>query len=179
MDTGLGLVLAFLGLFTLAIGQAVVRRMRNPYAEVAYAQLPACLRDEIERVLPGFRPGGARITRRRDEARVHGDYQGRATTIEADFDAAGNLVEFEADAGRGVRARGIAAEGDLPEAARREVDRVLGDEAASFQRSLVTRGTRDGQPHFEVKGRGGDWKWEIAVSADGRLLEVERERRRR
>ncbi len=62
--------------------------------------------------------------------------------------------------------------------ARAEVDRVLGKERAAFELRRVLTGTAGDEPHFEVKGRAGDWKWEVAVTGRGRLLEVEKERRR-
>ena len=40
-------------------------------------------------------------------------------------------------------------------------------------------GTRGGEGNYEVEGTAGEWKWEIEVSESGRLLEFEKERRRR
>lgn len=175
---GTTLVLVFLGVFALAIVQAVVRRKLNPYAEVAYAGLPDEMRAEIDRVLPGFEHGTARATKKGDEARVDGSYLGEPVFVEADFDGSGQLVDFEVDGRRSTRARGLADPADLPEAALREIDRVLGEDRGRFERSRITTGTSGDERHFEVKGTAGIWKWEIAVSEAGRLLEVEKERRR-
>lgn len=173
------LVFAFLAVFTLAIGQAIVRRRLNPYDEVAYDQLPGPLRAEIERVLPGYQPRLARATRKRNEVKVEGEYLGEPLRVDADFDARGELVEFEVDGPRGSRTRGLASAQDIPAHAAAEIDRVLGNAAAAFQHSVVKTGESAGEPTFEVKGRAGDWIWEIEVSASGRLLEVEKEKRRR
>ncbi len=169
-----------LAIFALAIGQALFRRKMNPHAEVAYATLPAALRGEVERVLPGFTPNGARITKRGDEARVEGDYRGEKISVEADFDAAGELIDFEIDTRTGVRRLGPADADDVPNAAQIEFERVLGPHRASFRTSRIFQGAlRDGERAFEMKGFGDDWKWEIEVSATGRLLELEMEKRRR
>ncbi len=175
---GPALVAIFLGAFALAILQAVLRRKLNPYGEAAWEALPEELRAEIERVLPGFRPGEAQITRKGDEARITGDYQGETMRVEANFDRAGALVEFEVDAPRRSRMTGLASPDDLPSAARQEIDRVLGELAASFSPGLVKRGRSGAEALFEVNGVAGRWKWEIGVSESGRLVEVEKERRR-
>ncbi len=175
----LNLVYVFLGLFALMMGQGFLRRARNPFAEVGYAGLPDVMRAETERVLPGFQHRLARITKQRDSARIQGEYQGEPVTVEAEFDPAGTMVEFEVEGRRGARRLGIAAPEELPEAAAREIERVLGDARAEFQRSTMTHGDAAGEPHFEVRGQAGNWKWEIAVSASGRLLEMEKEKRAR
>ena len=175
---GLYFVCAFLGVFMLAIGSAVLKRKLNPYAGVSYAELPVELRAELERVMPGFQPRGARITKRGDEARVDGECDGESVSVEADFHPAGTLVDFEIELRVAKRVTGQTDEGALPLAARAEVDRVLGKERAAFELRRVLTGSVGGEPLFEVKGTAGDWKWEIAVTGDGRLLEVEKERRR-
>jgi hypothetical protein len=172
------LVLIFLGVFALAILQGVVRRKRNPYAEVAYAGLPDALRGEIERILPGLQPRNVRMTKDGDEARLQGEYQGRPLRIEAEFDRNGALIELEVDGEGSTRTTGLAAPEDLPEPAAREIERVLGDALPQFERSVIKTGTSGGQAHFEVEGRARGWKWEIAVGADGRLIELEMEKRR-
>jgi len=176
---GSTLVLIFLGVFALAIVQAVVRRKRNPYSEVDYSALPEVLRTELERVLPGYQHRLSRITRDGDDARLQGDYLGKPVRIEGNFDKSGAMIEFEVDTEGSNRAGGGVAPEDLPEPAQREIDRVLGDAQPQFERSRITGGTSSGgESHFEVKGTAGEWKWEIAVSGDGRLIELEREKRR-
>jgi hypothetical protein len=172
-------VLAFFAVFTLAIGSALLKRKLNPYGDVSYAGLPEELRAELERVLPDFHHERARITKRGDEARLSGKYLGEPMSVEADFDPSGSLVEFEAEVHVSKRMSGTVAPEALPAAASQEVDRVLGPARPQFEPSRVLTGTSRGQDHFEVKGRAGDWKWEIAVSAEGQLLEVDKERRRR
>ena len=172
-------VFAFLAAFTLAIGSAVIRRARNPYAEVPYEMLPAELRSEIERVLPGFEPGRTLLTKHRDEARARGAYLGAEFAVEADFDPSGRLVDFEAEHRTGKRRTGTASPDSLPLRVREELDRVLGKERGAFEIARAFQGTAGDEPFFEVKGRAGDWRWEVAVTESGRLLEVERELPRR
>jgi len=131
-------------------------------------------------VLPAFTPRQVKLTKQRDEARAEGAYRGASIHVEADFAPDGALVDFEIDTHRGWRKTGLGSERDLPDAARRELDRLLGPDRATFEVSLVKAGAlADGEPAFEVKGRSGDWKWEIELSASGQLLELEKERRRR
>jgi len=173
-------LLAFAAFVVAALVQGTLRRRRNPYEEVAWAQLPAGLCDELERLLPGFRPGAARLTRLRDEARIEGDRDGERVRIEADFDAAGNLVELEIDTPGHLRGTGSAQLEDLPAAARTELDRLLGDQGPAFEPWRIRVGrTREGEDGYEVKGRAGEWSWEIELTASGRLIELERERKRR
>lgn len=163
----------------LAIGQSLLRRRRNPYADVPYGELPETLRAEVERVLPGFSPHLVRATKRGDEVRIAGDFRGETVAVEADFDAVGDLVDFEIDTRTGVRRIGPVDPGDLPDAARGEIDRVLGPHRAGFTAHRVFQGTLgDGERAFEMNGDAGDWRWEIEVSATGRLLEMEMEKRR-
>ena len=177
---GVFFVVVFLAIFVLAIGQAVLRRQMNPYGEVAYDALPETMRNEVERVLPGFTPKNARITKQGDEARLAGDYRGADVAVEADFDASGALVDFEIDTRTGVRRLGLADVTDVPNTAQAEIDRVLGPHRANFEPHRIFQGALgDGERAFEAKGYAGEWKWEIEVSATGRLLEVEMEKRRR
>lgn len=173
------LVYVFLALFALAIGQAVVRHIQNPYAEVAFAELPAALRTEVERILPGYEVRKTRLTKKRDDARIEGEYRGERFRVEGELDAAGELVELELDGVGPKRKTGMAGRGDLPEPVLREMERVLGGSSERLDRSVITRGDVGGEPYFEIEGWSGEWKWEIAVSASGRLLEVEREKRGR
>lgn len=164
----------------LAIGQSLLRRRMNPYAEVPYGELPEALRTEVARVLPGFSPDIARITKQGDRARLAGDFRSGTVVVEADFDARGDLVDFEVDTRTGVRRIGPVDAGDLPNATRIEIDRVLGPHRADFTPRRVFQGAlSDGERAFEMKGDAGEWRWEIEVSATGRLLEVEMEKRRR
>ena len=173
-------VTIFLLAFAALVAQALLRRRMNPYEEIPYEELPGTLRSEIERVLPGFCAGRARLTRGGDEARLEGAVDGEPIAIEADFDPSGALLDLEIDTRCATRHTGIARPEDLPEAARRELERVLGTDLAEFETSRVTRGqTREGTAVFEVKGRSGDWKWEVELTAEGRLLELEREKRLR
>lgn len=169
------LVLVFLGCFALAIGQALVRRLLNPFEETPFGALPAELRAEVARVLPGFEPKAAQITRKGDEARAEGDYEGQRMRIEADFDAAGRLVDFEAEAPGARRLESKIAPETLPAIVREEMARVFGQESLAFEAARYASGRADGAMHFEVRGLADGWKWEIAVSESGRLLEVERE----
>ncbi|MGI9432728.1 MAG: hypothetical protein ACR2PQ_10970 [Myxococcota bacterium] len=134
---GMIFVAAFFGVFTLAIGSALLRRKLNPYGEVSYAGLPEELRVELERVLPDFRHEKVRITKRGDEARLSGSYLGEPMSIEADFDPSGSLVEFEAEAHVSKRMSGTVAPEALPAAASQEVERVLGPALPQFERSQV------------------------------------------
>lgn len=68
---------------------------------------------------------------------------------------------------------------DLSGPARTEVERVLGHGVTALERLVVTAGTMDARRCFEVKGLDADWTWEVEVTDTGRLLEVEKERRRR
>ncbi|MGH0028827.1 MAG: hypothetical protein ACQGVC_03485 [Myxococcota bacterium] len=172
-------VIALMGAAAVAIGQTVVRRTRNPSAEVPYGQLPVDLREEVERVLPGFVPRLARLTKQRDEARVEGGIGGATFRVEADFDRQGQLVEFEAETRCARRRLGMASADDLPEPAAREIERVLGESASGFRRRSVSHGKAGDEPYYEVEGRDDTWKWEIVVTASGRLLELEKERRRK
>ncbi len=168
----------FLGVFALAILQAVIRRARNPFSEVPFDTLPAELRDEVARVFPSLQVTKARITKLRDEARVHGLLAGEAVVVEGEFDPAGAMIEFELERHQGKRTRGSIDREALPEAAREEMDRVLGDALPHFSTRRLTTGTLGSTEHYEVKGTAGPWKWEIAVYAAGQLLEVEKERLR-
>jgi len=178
MESGPTFVLIFVGLFVLAIGQAFVHRMRNPYAPIEYKELPVSFRHEIERVLLGYEHRDARWTRNGDEAHAEGQYQGNRVRIQGKFDAMRELVEFEVDNVRSSRTQQIAAVEELPQAALAEIDRVLGDAAVAFQRTIVKAGANAGESHYEVRGRAQNWKWEIAVTAGGQLIEMECEKRR-
>lgn len=171
-------VLAFFGVFALAILQGLIRRKRNPYGEVDPATLPEELRGEIERVFPDFQPTRARVTRFGDQARVEGLLHGESVTIEGEFDGSGAMLEFELERHVSKRTRGVIEPSSLPESARREIERVLGEALPHFTPRRLRTGTLGGEEHFEMKGLAGEWKWEIAVNAAGRLLEVEKERRR-
>lgn len=174
------LVLAFLVLFALAIGQAVLRRALNPFRETVWSELPEALRAETTRVLPGFEPLATRITKRGDEVHAEGRHLGRPVTIEGGFDPQGQMLEFEVQGQRGARKRrGLARWEDLPAAARGEIQRVLGDAARTFAPKLVSRWSELDQDCFEVRGPAGSWRFEIAVSSGGGLLELEMERRQR
>lgn len=175
---GTTLVMIFFGLFALALVQILLRSARNPYEEIAYDRLPEELREEVDRVVPGFVHATARMRRLGDVARLDGDYRGRAVAIEAEFDEAGQMIDFEVDTVGGARTWRTAAIDEVPQAALREIERVLGEAAAAFQRRVVLAGTAGDESHYEVKGLASDWEWEIAVTEGGRLLEVERERRR-
>lgn len=177
MGSGSIFFLAFVGIIALAIVKAVIGRKLNPYGEVAYAGLPDPLRTELERVLPGFRQELAHLTKKGDEARLEGEYQGGKVRIEADFDANGNLLEFEVDGPHTERRRNSDGPTELPTGAAEEIDRVLGEDKARFERYALSSGTAGADTYFKVKGNAGDWKWEIVVTSDGRLLEVEKEKR--
>jgi hypothetical protein len=168
-------VLIFLAVFVLAIGQAILRRLANPYAETPFGMLPAELQAEVARVLPGFVPGVARITRKGDEVRAEGQYLGEKMRIEADFDAMGRLVEFEAEAPGMRRVEAKIGEESVSAAAREEIERVIGAAGSSLERARYASGRANDEAHFEVRGIADGWKWEVAVSESGRLLEVERE----
>jgi hypothetical protein len=176
---GIYLVIGFLILFALAIGQALVRRKLDPYQEVSFSDLPAELREEAERVLPGFEPQQARITKSGNEARAEGQYHGRGMRIEGEFDRAGKLVEFEADAEGGTRTRGVMAPEELPGAVVGEIQRLLGDTFARLERRLATRGQSGSEEFFGLKGLCDGWKYEVEVSGSGRLLGFEKELRGR
>ncbi|MHC4429922.1 MAG: hypothetical protein ACYS0D_15180, partial [Planctomycetota bacterium] len=123
----------------------------------------------------GFEHRQARITRKRDNARVEGTYLGESVTVEADFDHTGKMIEFEAESWCGSRKLGLAALEDLPEPATREIERVLGDTLIRLERPIVTRGSAGKETHYKIRGTVDGWKWEIGVSESGRLLEVEKE----
>ncbi len=173
------LVLVFLGVFVLLVGGSILRRLLNPFQEVAYEGLPSALRTETDRVLPGFLHRTARASKNGDNARIAGEYLGEAITVEADFDRHGDMVEFEVERRRGARSMHVARLGDVPDVALREVERVLGDAHADFEVRGVKRGEVDGEVHFEVQGTAGEWKWEVGVTDAGRLVEVEKEKRHR
>lgn len=175
---GVTLVFIFLGVFALAIGQAVIRRKLNPYRDVGWHELPAEMRTELERVLPGFQPGPARLTKNGDEARAEGTYQGEPIWVEGEFDASGQMIELEAETHRGTRVRAMSSNEEVPASIMGEMRRVLGDAAERFQSRTVLRGTSGDTPFFKVKGLVDGWKWEIAVTTSGQLLEFEKERRR-
>jgi hypothetical protein len=176
---GIYLVVGFLALFALAIGQAFLRRRLDPYQEVAWMELPAELREETERVLPGFEPQRSIITKKGIEARIEGCYQGRGMRVEGEFDSSGKLVEFEADGEGGFRKRGMVAPEELPGAVVGEIQRLLGDVFSRLERRMATRGTSGGEECFGLRGLHGEWKYEVEVSGSGRLLGFERELRGR
>jgi hypothetical protein len=157
--------------------QAVARRKHNPYGEIAYGELDAPLRAEIERIVPDFQPGTVRITKHRDEVRIAGQVGSESARIEADFDGQGALVELEFDLAGGSRQREVFS-GEPPAPVSAEIDRVLGDARSGFERRVMTRGTAKGEAVYQVKGTTAGWKWEVEVSESGRLLEVEMEKRR-
>ncbi len=173
------LVYVFLGVFVFLIGGSILRRLLNPFQEVAYEGLPGALRAETDRVLPGFHHNKVRTTKSGDNARIEGKYLGESVTVEADFDPHGEMVEFEVERWVGARTTGLATLADVPDAALREVERVLGDHHAAFEPRTVKRGESGGEIHYEVKGTSGDWKWEVAVTEAGRLVEIEKEKRHR
>lgn len=174
------LLLVFGAFVVAALVQGTLKRRRNPYEEVAWSGLSAPLRAEIERLLPGFAPRRVRLTRERDEARIEGERDGERLRIEARLDAAGELRELEIDTSGGMRKIGAAKLDELPAAARAELDRLLGEQRDAFAPRRVSAGrTRSGEAGYEVKGRAGDWDWEIELCASGHLIELELEKRRR
>lgn len=171
--------LIFFGVFALAIGQAFVRRMANPYREVALGEVPGGVRDELERVLPGYAHRNARLTRKGDEVRLEGSYLGQDVRIEAELTSGGELIEFEVDGARPVRKLGLADRSDLSDVVAKEIERVLGASIDSLEGFVLTRGRSGSEPYYELDGRDEAWKWEVSVTESGQLLEMEREKRRR
>ena len=167
----------FLSVIALAIVKAVIARKINPIGEVAYTGLPGTLREEVERVLPGFRNELARMTKKGNEAWLRGDYQGTPVRVEADLDGNGELIELEIEGPHMKRTRSPDVAAELTAAAAREVNRVLGSDVSVFERRSLSAGTSDGESYFKVEGHAKNWKWEIAVTGDGRLLEVEKEKK--
>lgn len=168
----------FLGCLAFGILRGVVRSRNNPLSEVDYSTLPADLQTEIARVLPDFTQSKARLSKRGDKARVDGQSAGRAIRIEGEFDAQGSMIEFELETAGGMRTKERSSQEAIPTAAAAEIDRVLGQPTPVFDRTVVTTGTIEEEPHFEFKGYAPGCKWEIVVSAEGQLHEVEKELRR-
>jgi hypothetical protein len=169
----------FAAVILFSIVRSLIGRKRDPVGDVRFDQLPPVLQEEIQRIAPDFQPESIRATESGSDAYLRGDYRGTRASIEADFDAEGNLVEFEFEAVHGSRTRRGIAQGDLPAAVVAEVDRVLGDERARFTQQGQTAGTLNGEGNYKVRGDADDWSWEIEVSESGQLLEVEKEKRRR
>ncbi len=172
-------VLITLGAIALGIAHAVLSRRMNPYEELPYEGLPEPVRSELDRIVPGFKSRTARITKKRDQVRVEGELDGETLRVEADLDRAGGLVELEVERELGSYQRSRIDDAELPEFVIREMERVLGVDLPRFERRVALGTKRADVPHYVVKGDAGDWKWEIAVGEDGRLLEVEKERRGR
>ena len=168
----------FAALMAAGVAQGMWKRHQNPFISCSWSELPAPLRDEVERLLPGLTPTDTRLTRDGDKLRASGERAGERFRIEADMGPEGQLLELEIDTSRSMRTTGSATPEALPEAVRRELDRVLGDQRDAFEIGRVTTGTtREGEPAFEVKGRVADWSYEVEISASGQLLEFEREKR--
>jgi len=108
------LVLIFLGVFALAIGQGIVRRKLNPYGDAPYERIPGDARAEVDRLLPGFSPSAVRLTRKGDESRIAGRYRGEEYRLEIDFDAEGRYIDLDVDGPRGAGTRGTGS-GACPE----------------------------------------------------------------
>lgn len=157
----------------------ILKRMGNPAEEVPLERIPADARAEIDRILPEFRPDGIRLTRNGSHAYLEGDHQGARARVKAEFHQPAGLTELEFNAVSGARSRRRISREELPAGAVGEVERVLGDDLAAFDWYSVTGGTLDGEGNYEVEGTANDWKWEIEVTESGRLLEFEKERRRR
>ena len=141
------------GCFVLAIFQGIVRRANNPISGVEFPMLPTELLSEIARVLPDFTPAGARLSKRGDKAIVEGQSAGRAVRIEGEFDAQGSMVEFEIETAGGMRTKERSTREAIPTAAAAEIDRVLGQPSPAFDRTVVTSGTIEDEPHYEFKLR--------------------------
>lgn len=137
------------------------------------------LRNDIARFVPDLQPSAVRVTKNGNKATLSGEYKGVAATLEADFDRRGELTEFEFEAVNGSRIRSGIGPEDLPQAARAEIDRVIGADRDAFVETGLTGGTLNGEGNYKISGDVGDWRWEIEVSESGRLLEFEREKRRR
>lgn len=176
MDSTFGFIL--LGCFAVAILKGVVRSVKNPISAVEYSSLPAEFQAEIARVLPDFTPQETHLTKNSDTAKVVGQSAGRTIRIEGEFDAHGSMIEFDLEAPGGMHSKERSTREDLPARAEAEIERLLGDPSPVFDRTRVSAGTINEEPHFEFKGYASDWKWEIVVSADGQLHELEREARR-
>lgn len=168
----------FLAFIAFGVVQTVIRRVRNPYGDTDYQDLPEALRLELERILPNFDPRTIRATRDRDEVRMEGRYGGDAKRIEAEFDPGGELIELEIDAPEHFRMRSPAQVSDLTPQARQEIERITQSAIDTLERIRVKSGTVGYEEHFEIDATHGRWEWEITVSATGRLLELDKERLR-
>ncbi len=88
------------------------------------------------------------------------------------------MIEGEVDSPRPTRKTGLAAVPDLPEAVVQVFERVLEMPLAELDRCTLTCGTSRDEAFFELNGIASQWKWEVSATETGRLLEVEREKRR-
>ena len=169
--------LALVVVLGLAILRAVIARALNPLQDVELHELPDPVRREVERVAPDFRAEVVRLSKDGREARLRGQRGGVDARMKIDLDRSGELAEVEFDTARegGVRRTRIAPE-DLPAAASREFDRLLGAIRERMAEPRLAAGTLNGVGNYEIKGRADGFEWEVEVDEHGQLLEYEMER---
>lgn len=167
----------FGALLVLGILRAVIGRSLNPLTEVDASELPPTIRQEVERIVPEFQAEQIRLSKDGRHARLRGQRAGHACHVKVDLDRSGEIEEVEFDTRRegSVRRSQIEA-ADLPEAASREFDRLLGELRDRLTGPRLAGGTLNGVGNYELKGRANGYEWEIEVDESGRLLEYEMER---
>ena len=170
---------AMAGMLVIGFVQATLRRRMDPYEDCDWEAAPAPARTEVERILPGFKATATRVTRSGRELRASGEIDGEAIRIEVELDGDGGLLEVEIERELGPARWQKVDESMLPEPVALEVGRVLGSDNARAQTLRVLQSTESVPPRFEIDAASHDWKWEIVIAEDGRLLEAERERRGR
>ena len=99
--------------------------------------------------------------------------------IKAEFHEPVGLTELEFSVPSIASGRRRISRDALPPGVVAQVERVLGPDAAVFDWRSIKGGTIGEEGNFEVEGTSGEWKWEVELTESGRLLEVEKERRRR
>ncbi|NNC89139.1 MAG: hypothetical protein HKN82_11830 [Akkermansiaceae bacterium] len=164
-------------LFGVLVAIAVIRNIRNPPRQIEWSDVPGELRNALRDSLAGFEVQTVTHVPVAMKYKLRGTYRGREGRAELECGPKGALQEIEyEDAAIGAVTRTTECQlTDLSPEAIAHVGELMGPERSSFQPSRVTAGTCADQPAFEVRGSSENWRWEIEITAGGRLIEMEKD----
>jgi hypothetical protein len=159
----------------------IIRSLINPPRAVSWLEVPEEIRREAELSLPGFVVDSVRYSPVMKSYRAEGTYREKSGKLEIECNSKGGIreIEYEERQSKVVNRKQSCHFSDLPPAVLEHLNQLLGDEVAGFQPGFITRGSMRDDDVFEIKGRTSRWKWEVEMTGQGRLLELEKEVLRR
>ena len=167
--------------FGLLILVSIIRRVLNPPKVVSWAEVPEAIREAAGSALPGFAAESTRHDPHMGKYVMSGSYRGNQGRLEVECNRRGEIseIEFESLGNRsGIFSGESCGISEVPPIVLEHVHGLLGTEASQLQTHRISTGKINGEPVFKVKGRTPNWKWEFEILADGRLIEMEKEKPR-